>query len=124
MKHFEQLLVIARRKAQFDQNNSWSNGSTTYLSEIVKEIDEVVEEIPKNRVCYLEDELGDVLWDYLNILCALESEAEISVQSVLNRAYKKYEERISGVESGRLWNEIKERQKVALESEQAERECT
>ncbi len=60
MKEFEELLAIAKRKSDFDQNNSWPNGSTTYLTEMKKEIDEVLEEIPKSRNCYLEEELGDV----------------------------------------------------------------
>jgi len=68
MKEFDKLLSIAKRKATFDDNNSWTSGSTTYLTEIKNEVDEVIEEIPKSRKCYLEDELGDVLWDYLNVL--------------------------------------------------------
>ncbi len=118
MKQFELLLNIARRKSKIDETNDWSNGSETYLSVLKNEIDEVVEEIPKNRLCYLEDELADVLWNYLNILLALEKEAGTNVESVMNRACKKYEERISGIESGELWKEIKIKQKAALEHEQ------
>lgn len=119
VENFQKLLKIAERKSKFDQGNSWSNGSETYLSEIIKEVQEVMEEIPKKRNCYLEDELGDVLWDYMNILLALEKESNISIPSVLNRACEKYEERISGIESGELWATIKERQKIALANEQA-----
>ncbi|MCV2403198.1 nucleotide pyrophosphohydrolase [Marinomonas sp. C2222] len=122
MKEFDTLLAIAKRKSTFDQNNTWSNGSKTYLKEIKNEIDEVIEEIPKSRKCYLEDELGDVLWDYLNILTALEKEEGIDIQSVLERACKKYEQRISGIEAGVKWSEIKEKQKKALAIEHAERQ--
>lgn len=90
MGNFEKLLEIARRKSAFDQTNTWYSGSETYLSELRAEIDEVVEEIPKNRTCYLEDELGDVLWDYLNTVLALEKESGITVESVLIRAFHKY----------------------------------
>lgn len=118
MKEFEQLLDIAKRKSKFDRSNTWAKGSSTYLAEIKKELAEVADEIPRNRICFLEDELGDVLWDYLNILCALESETGVKVISVLKRACKKYEERISGIENGELWKDIKQRQKVALANEQ------
>ena len=118
MEKFEQLLSIAKRKSKFDQGSRWSDGSSTYLAEIVNEVNEVVEELPKKRLCYLEDELGDILWDYLNILCALEKEAGVNVQSVLNRACNKYEERVSGIESGKLWKDVKKKQKIALENEQ------
>lgn len=117
MKEFDILLGIAKRKAKFDESNTWSNGSETYLSEIKNEVDEVIEEIPKSRKCYLEDELGDVLWDYLNILAALEKEADIDSEAVLKRACEKYEERISGIENGQKWSDIKEKQKIALENE-------
>lgn len=117
MKEFDILLGIAKRKAKFDESNTWSTGSETYLSEIKNEVDEVIEEIPKSRKCYLEDELGDVLWDYLNILAALEKEADIDSEAVLKRACEKYEERISGIENGQKWSDIKEKQKIALENE-------
>jgi NTP pyrophosphatase (non-canonical NTP hydrolase) len=117
MKEFDKLLGIAKRKARFDEGNTWSNGSKTYLSEIRNELDEVIEELPKSRKCYLEDELGDVLWDYLNILAALEKEVGIDTTAVLKRACKKYEERISGIETGKKWSDIKKKQKTALEIE-------
>ncbi len=117
MKQLDILLNIAKRKSNIDQTNDWSNGSETYLSEIKSEIDEVIEEIPKNRLCFLEDELGDVLWDYLNVVIALEKESGVDVNSVLNRACKKYEERISGLENGKLWNDTKAKQKSELEKE-------
>lgn len=114
MKEFDILLGIAKRKANFDEDNTWSNGSETYLAEIINEVAEVIEEIPKSRQCYLEDELGDVLWDYLNVLTALEKEAGIDTKAVLMRACRKYEERISGIESGKKWSAIKKQQKILL----------
>ncbi|MEW6991139.1 MazG nucleotide pyrophosphohydrolase domain-containing protein [Colwelliaceae bacterium 6441] len=117
MKAFDILLGIAQRKAKFDESNTWSSGSDTYLSEIKNEVDEVIEETPKSRKCYLEDELGDVLWDYLNILTSVEKEVSIDAEAVLKRACKKYEERISGIAIGKKWSDIKELQKIALENE-------
>jgi len=120
MQDFEKLIKIVKRKSALDQGNTWSNGSSTYLEEIKKEVDEVIEEMPKQRDCYLEDELADVLWDYLNVLQAIEQERGISIDSVLVRACHKYEERISGLESGKTWAEIKQNQKLVLAEEQAE----
>ena len=118
MNEFEKLLEIAKRKFVFDQTNSWYSGSDTYLSSMKDEIDEVIEEIPKNRQCYLEDELGDILWNYLNILLALEKESGIKVESVLNRASAKYDERITAIENGGFWKDVKHKQKLALSVEQ------
>lgn len=121
MEAFETLLNIAQRKATFDKTSSWSDGAETYINEIKNEVDEVIEELPKGRVCYLEDELGDVLWDYVNALIALEGEKGVSVESVLKRACQKYEQRVSGIEGGKQWQEIKELQNAALAKEQAQR---
>jgi len=118
MKHFETLLLIARRKAVIDADSKWSEGARTYLGEMNNEITEVCAELSSGRQCYLEDELGDVLWDYLNALAALEKSHGISVEKVLQRACRKYEERISGIENGRLWKEIKLHQKQAIAEEQ------
>ena len=117
MKEFDKLLAIAKRKAKFDETNTWSHGSITYLAEIKNEVDEVLEEMPKHRQCYLEDELGDILWDYLNVLTALEKERRIDTKAVLERACRKYQERVSGIETGKEWSEVKEKQKIALEND-------
>lgn len=122
MKHFETLLLIARRKAVIDTGSKWSEGARTYLGEMNNEIAEVCAELTSGRQCYLEDELGDVLWDYLNALAALEKSHGISVEKVLQRACRKYEERISGIENGRLWKDIKLHQKQAIAQEQKELE--
>ncbi len=118
MKYFETLLMIARRKSIIDADSKWSEGARTYLGEMNNEIAEVCAELSSGRQFYLEDELGDVLWDYLNALAALEKSHGISVEKVLQRACRKYEERISGIENGELWKDIKARQKLALEKEQ------
>ncbi|PNH89418.1 MazG nucleotide pyrophosphohydrolase domain-containing protein [Vibrio diazotrophicus] len=116
--YFEQLLSIARRKSVIDTTSDWFNGSQTYLNEMRTELDEVLEEIPLNRRCYLEQELGDLLWDYLNLLLALESETEIQLESVLERACIKFQQRVSGLENGFLWSDIKARQKISLAEQQ------
>lgn len=123
MQDFYKLLQIVKRKGVLDQGNAWSNGSSTYLQEIKKEVDEVIEEIPMQRDCYLEDELADVLWDYLNVLQALEEERGISAEAVLARACHKYEERIGGLELGKTWAEIKHGQKAALAAEHEKKSC-
>ncbi|HFG2029839.1 TPA: MazG nucleotide pyrophosphohydrolase domain-containing protein [Vibrio cholerae] len=119
MQHLDKSLEIAKRKSEFDKSNSWYLGSSTYLAEIKKEVDEVVEEIPKNRLCYLEDELGDVLWDYLNAILSLEKEAGVKIESVVQRACRKYGERVSAIENSISWGEVKLKQKKELEHEQS-----
>ncbi|WP_223159436.1 MazG nucleotide pyrophosphohydrolase domain-containing protein [Vibrio sp. Y2-5] len=116
--YFEQLLSIARRKSVIDTTSDWFNGSQTYLNEMRTELDEVLEEIPLNRRCYLEQELGDLLWDYLNLILALESEAGLQLESVLERACIKFEQRVNGLENGFSWSDIKARQKISLADEQ------
>ena len=117
MKSFKNLVNIARRKNDFDQTNPWSNGSSTYIKEIQKEIQEVAEEATLDRNPYLEDELADVLWDYLNLVLALEKEQGVKLENVLERAVRKYEERISGIENGISWKKTKEKQKASLVDE-------
>ncbi|EJE4165225.1 nucleotide pyrophosphohydrolase [Vibrio parahaemolyticus] len=117
MKKFDELYAIATRKSQYDQTNTWFKGVETYLDAIGKEVDEVREEISEDRFCYLEDELGDVLWNYLNVLKALEREKGIDLQRVLQRACTKYDQRVSAIESGRCWDEVKQQQKQTLYAE-------
>lgn len=114
---FESLIEIARRKNRVDQSGDWSNGSTTYLDEVRKELHEVEEEIRRQRLCYLEDELADVLWDYLNAVVCLEQEQGVSLDRVLSRGVGKYAERVSAIESGEAWSSVKTRQKRRLREE-------
>ena len=114
MEEFDKLLKIAKRKTQFDEKGTWSKGSQSYLAGIKNEVDEVIEETPKSRQCYLEDELGDILWNYLNVLTTMEKETGIEPKAVLIRACRKYEARVSAIESGIKWSEIKEQQNIAL----------
>ncbi|WP_372379098.1 MazG nucleotide pyrophosphohydrolase domain-containing protein [Vibrio natriegens] len=120
MKEFDELLSIATRKSEFDLTNTWFKGVETYLVAIGKEVEEVREEIAEDRLCYLEDELGDVLWNYLNVLKTLEREKGIDPKKVLDRACKKYEQRVSAIESGSSWEDVKLKQKEALSIELAE----
>ena len=114
------LLTIIKAKHEIDQNHDWSLGSATYFQELKEEIEEVGEELKDDRWCYLEDELGDVLWDYLNLLYNLEVEDKISVGRVFKRATDKYDQRISAITNGISWASIKEKQKMALKRELAD----
>jgi len=119
MENFEKLLAIVRRKAVYDRNNPWYSGPESYLQGLQDEVEEVIEEIPRQRACYLEDELGDLLWNSLNAVVALEKERGIRLEAVLARACLKFEARLSGIEAGRSWQEIKDEQKQALAREHA-----
>jgi NTP pyrophosphatase (non-canonical NTP hydrolase) len=112
-----ELMNVVERKHRIDQHSSWSNGSSTYFVEIVKEIEEAREAMASTTKVFLEDELGDVLWDYLSILRCLVDEKGISLSAVFERSLAKYEERISGIENGVAWSEIKEIQRERLRLE-------
>ena len=117
MNELKELIDLVRRKAEFDKTNDWFEGSQSYLSSLKGEIDEVMEELANERIPHLEVELGDVLWVYLNAVLALEKEIDIRLESILHRANKKFEERLSGIESGQSWKDIKAKQKEALDKE-------
>ena len=115
--HFSSLFDIARRKAKYDNTNTWYKGSETYFAALYQELEEVGEEITQTRLCYLEDELGDVLWNYLNLLMALEKEQGIDPTSVLSRAVNKYQQRVATIENNGSWADVKAEQKRKLQQE-------
>ena len=117
--HVDKLLTIVTTKQKATDPASWQGDSTTYINELHKELNEVAQEIGINRQCYLEDECGDLLWDYLNLLKSLEQEGEINISRVFQRAQEKYEERWQALQSGISWQAIKEIQKERLAQEQA-----
>lgn len=111
------LLEIVNEKHLNDNQHDWSNDSTTFISEIKSELHEVEEEIRLGRSCFLEDELGDVFWDFLNLLQCLENENKIDIDRVFERSFQKYSERWTALQVGTSWNEIKLEQKRKLEME-------
>ncbi|MCH2056218.1 MAG: hypothetical protein MK214_06295 [Thalassotalea sp.] len=115
--HFSSLFDIARRKAKYDNTNTWYKGSETYFDALYQELEKVGEEITQTRLCYLEDELGDVLWNYLNLLMALEKEQGIDPTSVLSRAVNKYQQRVATNENNGSWADVKAEQKRKLQQE-------
>ncbi|WP_206017524.1 MazG nucleotide pyrophosphohydrolase domain-containing protein [Pseudoalteromonas sp. 31A1] len=113
----KKLNEIAKVKVNKDLKGTWSEGSITYLNGIYDELEEVTEELNSGRQCYLEDELGDVLWDYLCMIQHLELEEKVLVNKVFDRVVKKYSERVITLEEGETWGDVKARQKTKLQSE-------
>ena len=117
MNETNKIIEIARRKLEIDKKREWSSGSKTYFEELRKEIQEAEEENKQNNNVKLEDELGDIFWDYANLLVNLEEEGKINLQRVFERAHKKYDERVSGIENNKSWDEIKKKQKYEIQKE-------
>ena len=119
MNHtLNKLIKLSQRKLEIDKQNTWSDGSQTYVEAIKNEIKEAEDEIDNANKILLEDELADILWDYLNILQNLEDENKIDVNSVFERAEQKYSERIEAIENDVSWSEIKAKQKEELQNKQ------
>lgn len=113
----KKLNEIAKVKVNKDLKGTWSEGSITYLNGMYDELEEVTEELNSGRQCYLEDELGDVIWDYLCMIQHLELEKKVLVSKVFDRVVKKYSERVITLEEGETWGDVKARQKIKLQGE-------
>ena len=115
MDLFQKLNKLSEKRIDYFLSNhdDWFQWSKTYWEWIKDEIKEAENELNTNKV-YLEDELWDILWDYLCLLNSLKKEGKIdSVEKVLERALKKYTWRINEETWKNNWNweEIKARQK-------------
>lgn len=117
---FEQLQTIASEKAQKDLLGTWFKGSRTYLDAFTDEVLEVEAELDLNRPCFLEDELGDLLWVIACLLEHLELEGKIHKKQVISRAFVKYSERVTHRSPIETWDDVKLRQKLRLEQEHAQ----
>lgn len=86
----------------------------TYLDGLQDEIDEVRTEHKDNNSVYLEDELWDILWNYLNLLYCFEQDSFIDTDKVYERCIKKYSQRLEWAKKWVAWNDIKSQQKKEL----------
>lgn len=124
----KKLLEIVKVKNEIDQKQAWCNWPITYLNWLKDELIEVEEEIKENNSVYLEDELWDILWSYLNLLEWLKKEWKIeSVENVISRAENKYIGRVEAIQNrednqrSSVWKEVKEKQKLELQKEHNEK---
>ncbi|EPP2131757.1 MazG nucleotide pyrophosphohydrolase domain-containing protein [Vibrio alginolyticus] len=112
-----ELEKIAEVKSQRDLEGTWFEGSDTYLQAMIEEVGEVRAEVASNKQCFLEDELGDLLWNFVCVLQHLELERKIDKQKVYQRAVQKYKERVTERKLGESWDDVKKRQKFELQKE-------
>ncbi|MFA5763918.1 MAG: MazG nucleotide pyrophosphohydrolase domain-containing protein [archaeon] len=118
MENINKVFNIAKEKLLWDKTKNWSKGSVTYFDSLIDELEEIKVELDKGTKAHLEDELGDVLWCYFNILNNLEYENKIDTKAVFSRCAKKYEERVTGIKENKNWSDIKEKQKLELKTEE------
>ena len=116
----DKLMEVVRSKITRDQKGKWSKGSITYFEALTDEMKEVKVELSSGKQCYLEDELGDLLWVYLCFVHNLEVEGKVSMSKVFERSLLKYQERENGINNGECWEKIKEKQKLRLKAEEIE----
>lgn len=124
MSELERLIALVEHKNKIDIKRGEAKYMDTdwLLKAIIDEVQEVRDEIKPNNTPYLEDELADILWGWLTIVGKLEEKGYVtSHQAILQRAIKKYEERILPLEGNAgdnaIWKAVKLRQKQALEEE-------
>ena len=122
IKVFKKILTLSEKRIRFLRENgdAWFyKGSQTYYDGILDEMDEVKIEIQEWKKVLLEDELGDVFWDYICFLESLEAEGKISKEKVFERCWMKFSERLNLDGSNNWdWQEIKKLQKERLKKEQ------
>ena len=115
-------LVAHKHKIDLKRGEAKYMNTDWLLNAIVDEVQEVKDEIRANNVAHLEDELSDILWGWLTIIEKLKDKGYVtSHETILQRALKKYEERILPLNGDKrdniIWKEVKARQKEELEKE-------
>lgn len=99
MNHLEYILALSKKRINYFHDNenvkNWYRGSETYFEGILTETQEAKQEnVEKNHI-YLEDELGDIFWNFCCLLQSLKRENKISDASeVFRRCAEKFSERI------------------------------
>ncbi len=84
------------------------NAGVKYLNETKEEIEETISEVRDKNAVYLEDELGDIFWNYLQSIKILERDGQIrSTEKVFENCFRKYSERlyITETKENKKWKE-------------------
>lgn len=73
----QEIFTLAKNRINFlsqQRGESFYKGHQTFLDGLEDEITETKDEIASGKKVYLEDELGDIFWDYACLLYSLEDE--------------------------------------------------
>ena len=106
-KFIEQYIALTKQKQQrFDLISTYLShihglnfwDAQQRLEWLINEVQEVSDELKVNNQVYLQDELWDIFWNYINFLTLLESQWYISdTKTVLQQSYDKFHERTYAV---------------------------
>ncbi len=124
MQNLKRTIELVSKKCDLDITREEKDLIDPYwlLDAIVKEAQEVKEEIKPNNSPYLEDELGDILWGWILLVEKLKRQGFVGThEDIFRRMLKKYQERIEPLNGTmkdyEIWKEVKERQKQNLKEE-------
>jgi NTP pyrophosphatase (non-canonical NTP hydrolase) len=116
LSSLKQLELLSQQKydIQAEYYPEWCNPNK-YVEELNNEIKEVTEEIKTQNTIHLQDELGDIIWDFLWLVESLRRQWMIdSLSEVLVMAEKKYSERVEVCHDQWWRDRIKKKQKIEL----------
>jgi NTP pyrophosphatase (non-canonical NTP hydrolase) len=123
----DQYIALTKQKQERQKDISWLNfwDPQHRLEWLINEVQEVSDELRPNNQIYLQDELWDIFWNYMNFLTLLESQWYISdINTVLQQSFEKFSERTHAVldkkdksSSDLARDEIKKIQKERLKAE-------
>lgn len=119
----QKILDLTKKRIDYfydgNTDDDWYRWSEKYFEDIIAETEEASEENCKNNHVFLEDELGDIFWNFCCLLSSLEREGKISERNaVFRRAYAKFSQRIGeDGRGGHNWDGVKEEQKIGRKME-------
>ncbi|GAB0174684.1 MAG: hypothetical protein HHAS10_05630 [Candidatus Altimarinota bacterium] len=120
LAHIFELAELRMRHLHAGGGHGFYKGPETFIEGLLNEIDEVKIEFNDDKRVLLEDELGDVFWDYICLLESLDQVGKIKKEKVFERCYQKFSERLNvndGSDNGD-WQNVKKKQKQRLMVEQ------
>lgn len=116
MKQFLELLDLNWRKCPWIREQTME----FMLGEMREEIEEVEAELARGNRKKLEEELGDIAWDYFNLLMLAEKKKGVKMSNVFSRMMKKVKhrkpylfsgKRLDTAEAVRIWKKQKAKEK-------------
>jgi tetrapyrrole methylase family protein/MazG family protein len=97
---FDKLIDAVRKNRKY---SPWAKIQKidTYIHQLTSEVDEVKEAIENNDIENLKEELGDVLWDLLNMFIICEDNHNFNMDDSINNVIQKMKNRKPHIFEGR-----------------------